>query len=72
MMWWGSWGWGSWLAMTVLMVAFWAVLIWAAVTIAGRPGAPSDGESVLAERFARGDIDDEEYRRRRRLLRSHD
>jgi putative membrane protein len=28
-------------------------------------------EELLAERFARGDIDDEEYRRRVALLREH-
>ena len=33
-----------------------------------RDGQPS-GESVLAERFARGEIDEAEYRRRRDVLR---
>ena len=35
----------------------------------GYPHGPS-GESVLAERFARGEIDEAEYRRRREVLRS--
>jgi putative membrane protein len=46
----------------------------------GQPGSPSWGwpgrggsraEDVLAERFARGEIDEEEYRRRLALLREH-
>lgn len=33
-------------------------------------GGGSSGESVLAERYARGDIDEAEYRHRRDVLRS--
>ena len=68
MMWWsGDWGWGAWLAMSVMMVAFWVLLIWAVLTLV-RSG-DRDSESILADRFARGEIDDDEYRRRRELLR---
>ena len=71
MMWWsGDWGWGAWIAMAVMMAAFWAVLIWAVVTLTRRGEANRDGATILDERFARGDIDDDEYRRRRDLLRS--
>lgn len=38
----------------------------------GQPGWPNrEAEQVLAERFARGEIDEDEYRRRLALLREH-
>ena len=70
MMWWGDWGWGAWVAMTVMMLAFWALVIWLVVTLMRGGERRLDGESILAERFARGDIDEDEYSRRRELLRS--
>ena len=81
MMWYGGdWGWGGWLLMTVLMVLFWAVVITAVVVavryLAGPrhtapDSLPSRAEDLLAERFARGEIDDDEFRRRQALLREH-
>jgi putative membrane protein len=74
-------GWGYAL-MTVSMVLFWALVI-AAVVVLVRylrrdtqptltsPPQRHTPEHVLAERFARGDIDDEEYRRRLDTLRAH-
>jgi len=71
---------GGWILMTLSTVALWALLI-AAVVVAVRalkpqvPGAmpPGSGstaaEDVLADRFARGDIDADEYDRRLRTLR---
>jgi len=67
---WGTegWGWGA-----LMMLSFWvllALLIWALVRSASQP--PKDRRDpldVLAERYARGEIDDEEYERRRRTLR---
>lgn len=56
------------------------VLFWGALVVAGvyfiwrRPPQASTGssaEDVLAERYARGEIDAEEYRRRREVLREH-
>lgn len=83
MMWWdgGGAGWGGWLVMTLTMVAFWGLLVVAAVALwragdrgSGR-GAEGSGtartpEQLLDERFARGEIDEEEYFRRRDVLRS--
>lgn len=83
MMWWypngGMSGWG-WAAMTVSMLLFWGVLIAAGIALyrgLNRPttGGPHAGprptaEQVLAERFARGEIDEEEYRRRLDAIRS--
>jgi putative membrane protein len=64
-------GWG-WVAMTLSMVVFWGLLITLAVVLVrglNRPAGKADGsrpspERLLAERFARGEIDEDEYRRR--------
>lgn len=40
--------------------------------LTGAPGSGSErAEGLLAERFARGEIDEDEYRRRLALLREH-
>ena len=78
---WG-WGWSAWLGMAVMMLLFWVLLVGAVVLVARwvrgdqpRGRAPGSGhadgsaESVLAERYARGEIDEEEYLRRRSVLR---
>ena len=76
-------GWGAWIVMTLVMVLVWAAVITAIVAAihyltgsgsqrnqrSDRPTRSADG--VLAERFARGDIDENEYRRRATLLREH-
>ena len=80
---WGGWGWGGWILMGVVMVLLSAVLI-TAVVLAVRHLAGSDAqrnrtdsgtwsrpENALAQRFARGDIDEDEYLRRMTLLREH-
>jgi putative membrane protein len=68
-----DWGWGGWLLMTASMVAFWALVAWvvAAAIRAARPPSPrtSDPERILAERFATGEIDDDEFHRRLDSLR---
>ncbi|MEW2048065.1 SHOCT domain-containing protein [Streptomyces sp. NPDC005476] len=77
-------GWG-WFAMSVGMVLFWAVLIALGVLLfraSSRPAEPGAttgpeqrgpvAEQVLAERFARGEIEEDEYRRRLTVLRSPD
>lgn len=67
-----SWNAGAWWWMTIAMVVFWGLVAWVVVTLARRPG-PDRGsrtaEDVLAERYARGEIDDEEYHRRLAALR---
>ena len=62
---------GDWLAMVLMMVAFWgllvALVVWAIRS--ARPGGETPSpERVLAARFARGEIDDDEFRRRRGVL----
>jgi putative membrane protein len=73
MMWWygpGMNGWGYGL-MTISTVLFWALIIFGIVALVryiGRAGqvatARPTPRQLLDERFARGDIDEEEYRRR--------
>ena len=78
MMWgYGSWGWAGWLMMSLVMLVFWGGLIFGGIALwrsAGRserdhqqPGRPGP-EQLLDERFARGELDAEEYRSRRELL----
>ena len=75
-MWWydGDWSWAAWLAMTAGMLAFWGLVIWAILALVrGSAGDVSPRETtpeqILAERFARGEIDEDEYRARLTALR---
>lgn len=67
--WQGDWGWGAWLVMSLGMLAFWTLVIWLFLN-AGRTSqdavTPSEREpeKTLANRFARGEIDEDEYHRR--------
>ena len=75
----GSWAWGAWVTMGVMMLLFCGVVAWVVVTLVGRGSgtAPrgdgrretlSDPQRILDERFARGEIDADEYRQRRDTL----
>jgi putative membrane protein len=59
--------------MTIAMVVFWGLVAWVVLTLVRRPGADGGGSrraaDILAERYAQGEIDDEEYQRRRAALR---
>lgn len=80
MMWGYGSGWG-WLGMGVGMTLFWALIIFGVIVLVrylggvrdrrglGIDGGRSYAERVLADRFARGEIDEEEYRKRRELIR---
>jgi putative membrane protein len=74
MYWWGDQmnGWG-WALMSISTVVFWALMIVGIVALiryARSPGPDRRSqtrpapEQVLAERYARGEIDESEYRRR--------
>ena len=76
--WDGSWGgwWGG-LAMALMMFLFWGGLIWFAVWAIRSSAHPSDRRpsgispiEILEERFARGEIDSDEFEERRRVLES--
>lgn len=66
----GNWDGGSWWWMAMVMVAFWAVVVAAIVMVVRRPSGARrrDATDVLDERYARGEIDEDEYRRRRETL----
>lgn len=77
MMWWnGNWnGWAS-LAMFASMALFWGLVIYGVLTLTRSTRAPgpggrngSDPEEILRERFARGEIEAQEYQERLRVLR---
>lgn len=77
MMWWNDGvGWGGWIAMTLVMVTFWALVIYGIVIIfrttdrgTADPRTPGrDPQEILNERFARGEIDADEYRARQETL----
>jgi putative membrane protein len=82
MMWgYDGWGWWPWLGMGFGMVLLWALIIVGLIAlvrylVGGRErrepdtgGATGSAEQILADRFARGEIDEDEYRQRRELLR---
>jgi putative membrane protein len=80
---WGNQGWsvGMWVVMAVAMVIFWAIVVFGVVTLVrylghnhDAPTGPASGpapigESVLRERLARGEIDEEQFRKTLSLLR---
>lgn len=75
MMWSGWDGWDlAW--MLSFMVAFWGGLVWAIAALSRQFSGPrsTGGEEpaidVLEQRFARGEIDEDEFQERRRILES--
>jgi putative membrane protein len=71
-------GWG-WFGMVVGMVAFWGLVLaagyWLVRSLVGpartAPTRRPTPDELLAERFARGEIDEAEYLRRLDTLRGH-
>jgi putative membrane protein len=70
-------GWGGWLVMTIAMVAFWGLLVWAIIALfrssqpdSSHRSSPPDALEILDTRFARGEIDEDEYHARRSALRA--
>jgi putative membrane protein len=60
----------AWWLMTAGMALFWGVVIWLVVTLS-RSGttATRSAEEILAERFAQGELTEDEFRQRRELVR---
>ncbi|NGP08746.1 SHOCT domain-containing protein [Rhodococcus sp. 14C212] len=69
----GAMGWVGWMVMTLAMIGFWALVAFgiAALFRTGSAPPPADPLRVLDDRFARGEIDADEYQARRRALRPH-
>ena len=75
----GGSGWIGWAIGLVVMVGFLALLVWAVTTGTqrhhepaphGSAPEPRTADEILAERFARGEIDAAEFDRRREVLRA--
>lgn len=74
---WGNQGWGvgMWVVMAIAMVIFWAIVVFGVVALVrylghshDTPSGPasgrtSDPEAILRERLARGEIDEEQFRK---------
>ena len=80
MYWYGPSGWG-WAVMAFSMVIFWGLVITGVVLLVRwlstdrrapappvPPAQPDDPRRILAERFARGEIDEAEYQQRLKIL----
>ena len=80
MMYWnGDWSWWAWLAMTLMMLSFWTVVglaVWALVRHVGPTSSAPSGqttttpEDVLRQRYAAGELEEDEFRRRLETLRT--
>ncbi len=78
MMWWnGGIGGGGWVLMTLVVVAFWALVVVGLLALlraersgeaAGQPPHGSTAAQILDERFARGQIGVAEYRAAKAVL----
>jgi len=76
----GGIGWGGWIVMVAMMAVFWGAVAWVIVTLIRQNGARSqpqatsapDAMRLLDDRFARGEIDEDDYKRRRDVLRGAD
>lgn len=73
--------WWGWFGMTVSTVIFWGLVIWGIVALMRSFNSPEtrrssvdqqvrSPESILAERFARGEIDEQEFTHKREVLHS--
>jgi len=74
---WGNQGWGvgMWVVMAIAMVIFWAIVVFGVVALVrylghshDTPSGPASGptsgpEAILRERLARGEIDEEQFRK---------
>lgn len=81
MMWNGDLGAGEWIAMMLMMLVFWGLIAVVAVALirnfrsegtrrGGDTPAADPAYQALTDRYARGEIDEEEFTRRRDMLRS--
>ncbi|PND53000.1 hypothetical protein CQZ88_05650 [Rhodococcus sp. ENV425] len=69
--------WGGWIVMSLILLGFWALVVYGIAALfhtdrrLAEPGTGADDPlQILAARFARGEIDADEYQARRRALHS--
>lgn len=69
---WNTWGMGAggWLLMLIFWAAVVGVVVWLIAGNARRRGSPAEASAleVLKQRYARGEIDQQEFERRKRDL----
>lgn len=77
MMWTNGMGWGGWLLMSLTTIGFWALVVFVIVVLFRGTGDSTTShtrtrdrtpDQILDERFARGEISEEEYHARRQVL----
>jgi putative membrane protein len=78
---WGNNGFGAgwWIVMVLMMLVFWTAVAFGIVALVRRSGStrsrddvtPETPESLLRARFARGEVDEAEFRTRMAALKEH-
>jgi len=74
----GAWGWGGMIIGPIMMIVFIAVIVGAVVLVlrwtglggSAVAGGANKARHILDERFARGEIDKDDYEERKRVLSS--
>ncbi len=72
----GAWGWGGMIFGSIMMIVFIAVIVGAVVLVirwtglggSAVAGGANKARHILDERFARGEIDKDDYEERKRVL----
>ncbi len=72
----GSWGWGGMIIGPIMMIVFIALIVGAVVLVvrwtglggSALTGGANKARNILDERFARGEIDKDDYEERKRVL----
>ena len=75
----GGWDAGMWIIMIIVVVMLWVIVLFGVMALARyfrhgdfRPPRGNGGsEAILRDRFARGEIDEDEFRKRMTALKEH-
>ena len=66
--------WWAWIAMSIVMLAFWGLVLWGVFFfVRGGSRTPRrSADDILRERFAAGELDESQFRQRSDALREPD
>ncbi len=75
----GGWGVGMWIVIAVVMAVFWTIVVFGVVMLvrhfsdshAAPTPVDNDAEAILRSRLARGEIDEDEFRKKLAVVREH-